>query len=82
MCMRRKAFIGALLLPLPFAALPVVAMFFGGSASQSHTFVVQSPAADSMTVSSLLPATSGDSLAYGVGSPHEGGCDSDGSAES
>lgn len=80
--MRRKAFIGALLLPLPFAALPVVAMFFGGSDSQSHTLVFQSPAANSMTISALLPATSTDSLAYGVGSPHEGGCDSDGATES
>ena len=80
--MRRKAFIGALLLPLPFAALPVVAMLFGGSGGEAHTLVVQSPAADSMTVSTLLPAANTDPLAYGVGTPHEGGCDSDGTTES
>jgi hypothetical protein len=80
--MRRKAFIGALLLPLPFAALPVVAMFFGGSGSQSHTLIVQSPASDSMTVSTLLPAVDTDSLAYGVTAPYDGRCDSGGHTES
>ena len=80
--MRRKVLVGTLLLPLPFAALPVIAMFFGASGSQPHTFVVQSPTSDSMTVSALLPSVSVHALAYGVPGGHDGGCDSGGHAES
>jgi hypothetical protein len=81
--MRRKAFLGALLLPLPFAVLPVVAISFGGSTQPGHTLVVQSPASDSVTISSLFPgATTADPLAYGITEPKPGGCGGESATES
>jgi hypothetical protein len=80
--MRRKAFIGALLLPLPFAALPVVAIFIGGSGAESHTLVVESTGSTSVNVSTIVPPGAEAPLAYGVTGPHQGGCDSAGRTES
>jgi len=74
--MRRKALIGALLLPLPFAALPVVAVLMGGLASNpGDQQLIQSPAPihDTIVDSQGL----GAALAYGVTESTYDGCSRD-----
>lgn len=78
--MRRKL-LGALLLPLPFAALPVAAVLFSAApAGNSDGLVIQTPLPLEQPVGAVasleLPAaTSGDAtLAYGVGSRSESDC--------
>ena len=71
--MRRNAFIAALLLPLPFAALPVVGVLVG-SASGPNEIVIdasvtqQAPSWD-------LPDGTQASMAYGVADTSHRSCE-------
>jgi hypothetical protein len=78
--MKRKM-LGALLLPLPFAALPIAAVLFSATpADNGEGLVVQTPMPLEQPVETVastgLPAEApGDAtLAYGVGGQAEGEC--------
>lgn len=74
--MRRKM-LGALLLPLPFAALPIAAVLFSAApAATGDGLVVQTPQPLEAVANADLPvgATADATLAYGVGSQPENGC--------
>jgi hypothetical protein len=74
--MRRKAFIGALLLPLPFAALPVLAVLMGGFASSStNDALLQAPAP--IQDAPVDQPHQGSALAYGVTEPTYDDCSRD-----
>ena len=79
--MRRKM-LGALLLPLPFAALPIAAVLFSSAPATSNDgLVVQTPMPleqpREAVASASMPdvATADETLAYGVGSRSEIACD-------
>ena len=70
--MRRNTFIAALLLPLPFAALPVVGVLVGHGGPSNEIVIdasvtKQAPAWD-------LPRTAEGSLAYGVADTSHNSC--------
>lgn len=72
--MRRKM-LGALLLPLPFAALPIAAVLFSAApATNNEGFVVQTPmpleqpAAAVASTEAPVDTTGDATLAYGIGS--------------
>lgn len=74
--MRRKALIGALLLPLPFAALPVLAVLMGGLVSSSAPdTLLQAPAAIQDTAADYPQP--GSTLAYGLTEPSYEDCPRD-----
>jgi hypothetical protein len=69
--MRQKSLIAALLLPLPFAALPVLAVFvnhFGGDSQSSHLTV--NPVPIERQIEQLQPT--GHALAHNVADPSSG----------
>lgn len=70
--MRRNVFIAALLLPLPFAALPVVGVLVGGAGSNEividASMTQQAPAWD-------LPESIQSSMAYGVADTSHRNCE-------
>lgn len=79
--MRRKM-LGALLLPLPFAALPIAAVLFSAApATSNEGLVVQTPMPLEQPVEAVASAampdatTVDETLAYGVGSRSEIACD-------
>ena len=75
--MQRKALIATLLLPLPFAALPLVGVLLGMTGS-SHTIVVDARQLEQRPLYHDVPSavSSGlSSLAYGLSNPVENGCD-------
>lgn len=63
--MRRNAFIAALFLPLPFAALPVIGVLIG-SASGPGEIVIDARVAEYGAPAWDLPDDGHGSLAYGV----------------
>ena len=78
--MRRKM-LGALLLPLPFAALPIAAVLFSAApAATGDGLVVQTPQPLEQPVDAVanadqpVGATPDATLAYGVGSQPDNGC--------
>jgi len=77
--MKRKM-LGALLLPLPFAALPIAAVFFSSSPAATEGLVVQTPmplerpAAAVASTEAPVTTTGDATLAYGVGSRSESEC--------
>lgn len=70
--MRRKM-LGALLLPVPFAALPIAAVFFSSTPAATEGLVVQTPmplerpAASVASTASPLETNGDATLAYGIG---------------
>ena len=70
--MRRKM-LGALLLPVPFAALPIAAVFFSSTPAATEGLVVQTPMpleqpAVAVASTEAPVDTTGDAtLAYGIG---------------
>lgn len=70
--MRRKM-LGALLLPVPFAALPIAAVFFSSTPAASEGLIVQTPmpleqrAAAAASTEAPVDTTGGATLAYGIG---------------
>ncbi len=71
--MRRNAFIAALLLPLPFAALPVVGVLIG-MAGEPDEIVIDARVAEQQAPAWDLPAASQGSLAYGVSDTSHPAC--------
>ena len=77
--MRRKM-LGALLLPVPFAALPIAAVFFSSAPVATEGLVVQTPmpleqpAAAVASTDSSAGTQSDGTLAYGVGGHAGSGC--------
>ena len=71
--MRRKAMIATLLLPLPFAALPLVGVLLGMGGG-SHTVVVDTRPAEARQIQLDSPKADAGSLAYGLSDPFQGGC--------
>ncbi|MBA4180171.1 MAG: hypothetical protein C0506_06230 [Anaerolinea sp.] len=73
--MRRNALIALLLLPLPFAALPVVGVLIGG-ANGPGEIVIDAHVAEYGAPVWDLPEESAGPLAYGVSEPsHFAGCE-------
>jgi hypothetical protein len=66
--------LGALLLPVPFAALPIAAVFFSSTPAATEGLVVQTPmplerpAAAVASTEAPVDTTSDATLAYGIGS--------------
>ncbi|MCC7090042.1 MAG: hypothetical protein M9925_04750 [Chloroflexi bacterium] len=77
--MRRKM-LGALLLPVPFAALPIAAVFFSSAPAATEGLVVQTPmpleqrAAGVASAVAPVDATGDATLAYGIGGPTVSEC--------
>ncbi|MCZ7578891.1 MAG: hypothetical protein M5U18_18330 [Dehalococcoidia bacterium] len=76
--MRRKM-LGALLLPVPFAALPIAAVFFSSAPAATEGLVVQTPMPLEQrprAASAVAPvdATGDATLAYGIGGPTVSEC--------
>lgn len=74
--MRRKM-LGALLLPVPFAALPIAAVFFSSAPAATEGLVVQTPMPLEQRVASAVApvdATGDATLAYGIGGPTVSEC--------
>lgn len=69
--MRRNALIAALLLPLPFAALPVIGVLLGMSSPDE--IVIDARVAEQSAPKWDLPRDEG-SLAYGVADTSKGDC--------
>lgn len=71
--MRRKALFATLLLPLPFAALPLVGVLLGMTGN-SQTVIVDTrqPVARQMQLD--IPKAQSDPLAYGVSDQSPNGC--------
>lgn len=74
--MRRKM-LGALLLPVPFAALPIAAVFFSSAPAATEGLVVQTPMPlEQRAAGAVAPvdATGDANLAYGIGGPTVSEC--------
>ena len=71
--MRRKALIATLLLPLPFAALPLVGVLLG-MAGSSHTIIVDAREIGQLQSQLNLTGTQVAPLAYGISDPFQAGC--------
>lgn len=72
--MRRKALIATLLLPLPFAALPLVGVLFGMSGGPGTVIVDARRVEDRPMQFDTGPAQP-DPVLYGIQGPFQGGCD-------
>jgi hypothetical protein len=74
--MRQKSWIAALLLPLPFAALPLIAVaysHFQGPSGSSHVVLNSAPVELHIGDGPVL-APAHRSLAYGIAAPSADGC--------
>lgn len=71
--MRRKALIATLLLPLPFAALPLVGVLLGMTGG-SHTLVVDAPQREQLQIQFTVADPQVAPLAYGISDPLHAGC--------
>lgn len=72
--MRRKALIATLLLPLPFAALPLAGVLLGMTGG-AQTIVVNAPQVEQRQMQQDVPWVEPNPLAYGISDPFESGCD-------
>ncbi len=72
--MRRKALIATLVLPLPFAALPLAGVLLGMTGG-GHTIVVNAPVVEQRQMQHDARWTQPHPLAYGISDPFESGCD-------
>ncbi|MEO6398896.1 MAG: hypothetical protein ABIP13_10555 [Tepidiformaceae bacterium] len=76
--MQRKVLIATLLLPLPFAALPIIGVLFGMGGG-ARGFVVER-AVEQRQMQFDSPNTRTNPLAMGVSDPLRDGCDGDAEA--
>lgn len=72
--MRRKALIATLLLPLPFAALPLVGVLLGMTGG-SHALIVDERQVERLQIQFTVTETQVAPLAYGISDPFYAGCD-------
>jgi hypothetical protein len=72
--MARKSLIAALLLPFPFAALPVAAVFFGHFGGSQPEQLSYHAAAYDGTIDVPAPVLTHSSFTYGIAEPSQAGC--------
>ncbi|MEP7215244.1 MAG: hypothetical protein ABI782_03275 [Anaerolineaceae bacterium] len=72
--MQHKALIATLLLPLPFAALPLVGVLLGMTGG-SPAVIVDAQQVEQLQSQFNLTNTQANPLAYGISDPSHAGCD-------